>query len=201
MAKEIDRVIKLQIPAGAATPAPPVGTALGPAGISPGDFCPKFNDATKDRKGDVLPVEITVYKDKSFDFVVKEPPAAFLIKKVAKIQKGSSKGANEVVATITKEDLRKLAETKMPDLNANTIEAAMNILEGTARNMGVAVKGVNDKELEKQHEEALAQEREAAKREKEFEEMQESAKDTSMDIEVIGEKAEENETEETKEEN
>ena len=188
MAKEIDRIIKLQIPAGAATPAPPVGTALGPAGINPGDFCPKFNDATKDRKGDVLPVEITVYKDKSFDFVVKEPPAAFLIKKYANVQKGSAKGANEIVATIDKDTLRKIAEVKMPDLNANTIEAAMNIIEGTARNMGIAVEGVNDLELEKQHEEAVLHEKEQAKREKEFEKMEESAKDTSIDVEVISEK-------------
>lgn len=188
MAKEIDRIIKLQIPAGAATPAPPVGTALGPAGINPGDFCPKFNDATKDRKGDVLPVEITVYKDKSYDFTVKEPPAAFLVKKYANVQKGSSKGANEIVATIDKETLRKIAEVKMPDLNANTIEAAMNIIEGTARNMGIAVKGLNDAELEAQHEEAIMQEKEQAKREKELEKMEESAKDTSMDVEVITEK-------------
>ena len=188
MAKEIDRIIKLQIPAGAATPAPPVGTALGPAGINPGDFCPKFNDATKDRKGDVLPVEITVYKDKSYDFIVKEPPAAFLIKKYANVQKGSAKGANEVVATINKETLRKIAEVKMPDLNANTIEAAMNIIEGTARNMGIAVEGLNDAELEKKHEEAVMQEKEQAKREKELEKMEESAKDTSMDVEVITEK-------------
>ena len=188
MAKEIDRIIKLQIPAGAATPAPPVGTALGPAGINPGDFCPKFNDATKDRKGDTLPVVITVYKDKSFDFIVKEPPAAFLIKKYANIEKGSSKGANEIVKTISKDTLRKIAEIKMPDLNANTIEAAMKILEGTARNMGVAIEGINDAELEKQHEEAMKQEKEAQKREEALEKMEESAKDTSIDVEVITEK-------------
>ena len=190
MAKEIDRVIKLQIPAGAATPAPPVGTALGPAGVNPADFCPKFNDATKDRKGDVLPVEITVYKDKSFDFVVKEPPAAFLIKKHAKIQKGSSKGATEVVATISKDTLKQIAETKMPDLNANSLDAAIKIIEGTARNMGVAVEGLNDEELEKKHEEAVKNEKEALKREQALEKMEESAKDTNLDVEVINEKEE-----------
>jgi len=188
VAKEIDRVINLQIPAGAATPAPPVGTALGPAGINPGDFCPKFNDVTKDRKGDILPVVITVYKDKSFDFVVKEPPAAFLIKKYANIQKGSSKGANEIVTTISKDTLKKIAEIKMPDLNANSIEAAMKIIEGTARNMGVAIEGVNDAELEAQHERAVQEEKEAMKKEKELEKMEESAKDDSIEVEVINEK-------------
>ena len=141
MAKEIINKIKLQIPAGKATAAPPVGTALGPAGIPLPDFCNRFNDATKDKMGDVLPVEVYVYEDRSFDFKVKTPPAAFLLKKAAKIKKASSKGANEVVATITKEDLQKIAETKLPDLNAYDIEAAMKIVEGTAKNMGIAVEG------------------------------------------------------------
>lgn len=138
MAKEITKKIKLQIPAGRATPAPPVGTVLGPAGINLQEFCTKFNDATKDKMGDVLPVEITIYEDRTFDMVLKTPPAAFLLKKVAKIQKGASKG--ETVATITKDQLKSIAETKMPDLNAYDVEAAMNIVEGTARNMGIEIK-------------------------------------------------------------
>ena len=138
MAKEITKVIKLQIPAGRATPAPPVGTVLGPAGINLQDFCTKFNDATKDKMGDVLPVEITVYEDRSFDLKLKTPPAAFLLKKVAKVKKGASKG--ETVATITKDQLKSIAETKMPDLNAYTTEEAMKIVEGTARNMGIQIK-------------------------------------------------------------
>ena len=138
MAKEITKIIKLQIPAGRATPAPPVGTVLGPAGINLQEFCTKFNDATKDKMGDVLPVEITIYEDRTFDMVLKTPPAAFLLKKVAKIKKGNSKG--ETVATITKDQLKEIAETKLPDLNAYTVEEAMKIVEGTARNMGIEVK-------------------------------------------------------------
>jgi len=138
VAKEITKVIKLQIPAGKATPAPPVGTVLGPAGINLQEFCTKFNDATRDKMGDVLPVEITIYEDRTFDLKLKTPPAAFLLKKTAKINKGASKG--ETVATITKEQLKSIAETKMPDLNAYTVEEAMKIVEGTARNMGIEVK-------------------------------------------------------------
>ena len=138
MAKEITKQIKLQIPAGKATPAPPVGTVLGPAGINLQEFCTKFNDATRDKMGDVLPVEITIYDDRSFDMVLKTPPAAFLLKKIAKVQKGTSKG--ETVATITREQLKEIAETKMPDLNAYDVEAAMKIVEGTARNMGIEIK-------------------------------------------------------------
>ena len=138
MAKEITKKIKLQIPAGRATPAPPVGTVLGPAGINLQEFCTKFNDATKDKMGDVLPVEITIYDDRSFDLKLKTPPAAFLLKKVAKVQKGASKG--EVVASITHDQLKEIAETKMPDLNAYDVEAAMKIVEGTARNMGIEIK-------------------------------------------------------------
>lgn len=139
MAKQITKVIKLQVPAGKATPAPPVGTVLGPAGINLQEFCTKYNDATRDKMGDILPVEITVYEDRTFDFVIKTPPAAFLIKKVTGIKKGAVKGANETVATITKEQLREIAEIKLPDLNAYTVEDAMKIVEGTARNMGVKV--------------------------------------------------------------
>ena len=137
MAKAITKKIKLQIPAGKATPAPPVGTVLGPAGINLQEFCTKFNDATRDKMGDVLPVEISIYEDRTFDFVLKTPPAAFLLKKIAKVKSGASKG--ETVATITKEQLREVAETKLPDLNAYDVEHAMKIVEGTARNMGIKI--------------------------------------------------------------
>ena len=137
MAKAITKKIKLQIPAGKATPAPPVGTVLGPAGINLQEFCTKFNDATRDKGGDVLPVEISIYEDRTFDFVLKTPPAAFLLKKVAKVKSGASKG--ETVATITKDQLKEVAETKLPDLNAYDVEHAMKIVEGTARNMGIKV--------------------------------------------------------------
>ena len=137
MAKAITKKIKLQIPAGKATPAPPVGTVLGPAGINLQEFCTKFNDATRDKMGDVLPVEISIYEDRTFDFVLKTPPAAFLLKKVAKIKSGAAKG--EKVATITEAQLREVAETKLPDLNAYDVEHAMKIVEGTARNMGIEI--------------------------------------------------------------
>ena len=139
MAKEVVKKIKLQIPAGKATPAPPVGTVLGPAGINLQDFCTKYNDATREHMGDILPVEISVYDDRSFDFVFKTPPAAFLIMKAANVKKGSSKGSNETVGTITKAQLKEIAETKLPDLNAYTVDEAMKIVEGTARNMGIKV--------------------------------------------------------------
>ena len=140
MAKEVVKKVKLQIQAGKATPAPPVGTVLGPAGINLQDFCTRYNDATKDKMGDVLPVEISIYDDRSFDFVVKTPPTPFLVKKFAKIQKGSTKGANETVGTLTRDQLKEIAEIKLPDLNCYTIEEAMKIVEGTARNMGVTIK-------------------------------------------------------------
>ena len=135
--KEVTKKIKLQIPAGKATPAPPVGTVLGPAGINLQEFCTKFNDASRDKMGDVLPVEISIYEDRTFDFVLKTPPAAFLLKKAAGIKSGASKG--ETVATISKAKLKEIAETKLPDLNAYTVEEAMKIVEGTARNMGIKV--------------------------------------------------------------
>ena len=141
MAKEAIKKIKLQIPAGKATPAPPVGTVLGPAGINLQDFCTKYNDATRDKMGDILPVEISVYDDRSFDFVIKTPPASFLLKKYAKINKGSVKGSEEVVGTITEAQLREIAEIKLPDLNAYSVEEAMKIVAGTAKNMGIAVEG------------------------------------------------------------
>ena len=194
MAKEIVKKIKLQIPAGKATPAPPVGTVLGPAGINLQDFCSKFNDASREKMGDIVPCEITIYDDRSFDFVLKTPPAPFLIKKAAKIQKGSEKGANHVVATITKDELKSIAETKLPDLNAYDLESAMKIVEGTARNMGVAVKGLNDAELATQGAEAAKEEAEAKKREAELEEMTESAKDAKLgEVEVITEKVKDEE--------
>ena len=141
MAKEAVKKIKLQIAAGKATPAPPVGTVLGPAGINLQDFCTKYNDATRDKMGDVLPVEISVYEDRSFDFIIKTPPTAFLLKKYAKVQKGSTKGSSETVATISKETLKEIAEIKLPDLNAYDIEGAMKIVAGTAKNMGIAIEG------------------------------------------------------------
>lgn len=188
MAKEAVKKIKLQIPAGKATPAPPVGTVLGPAGINLQEFCTKFNDATRDKMGDIVPVEISLYEDRTFDFVLKTAPAAFLIKKAAKIQKGSTKGANETVATISIDDLRAIAETKLPDLNAYDVDSAMKIVEGTARNMGVAVKGLNDAELAAQAQEAKAEEVKEAKREAELAKMEAEANE-SHEVEVIGEKA------------
>ena len=142
MAKEVVKKIKLQIPAGKATPAPPVGTVLGPAGINLQEFCTKYNDATREQMGDIIPVEISVYEDRSFDFVIKTPPVSFLLKKYAKIQKGSVKGSNEIVATLTQEQIREIAEIKLKDLNCYTVEEAMKVVEGTARNMGIAVKGM-----------------------------------------------------------
>ena len=139
MAKEVVKKIKLAIEAGKANPAPPVGTVLGPAGINLQEFCTKYNDATRDKMGDVLPVEISIYEDRSFDFVIKTPPTAFLLKKAAKIKKGSAKGKNETVATISKDALKEIAETKLPDLNAYTVEEAMKIVAGTAKNMGIEI--------------------------------------------------------------
>ncbi len=140
MAKEIVNKIKLQIPAGRATAAPPVGTALGPAGIALPDFVNRFNEATKDKMGDILPVEVYVYDDRSFDFKVKTPPAAFLIKKAAGVKKASATGSKQIAGSITKAQLREIAETKLQDLNAYDVEAAMKTIEGTARNMGIEIK-------------------------------------------------------------
>ncbi len=162
MAKEAVKKIKLQIPAGKATPAPPVGTVLGPAGINLQEFCTKYNDATRDKMGDILPVEISIFDDRSFSFVIKTPPTSFLLKKFAKINKGSVKGAHDIVATLTKDQVKEIAEIKLPDLNAYDVEEAMRIVEGTARNMGIAVKGVNDKELAEEVAEAQAEEKKEA---------------------------------------
>ncbi len=139
MAKQITKVVSLQIPAGKATPAPPVGTVLGPTGINLQEFCTKYNDATRDKMGDIVPVKINIYEDRTFDFVLKTPPAAELIKKVAKIKSGSKKGSTEVVATLTKAQLKEIAEIKLPDLNCYSVEEAMKVVAGTAKNMGVNV--------------------------------------------------------------
>ena len=140
MAKQVSKVVKLQIQAGKATPAPPVGTVLGPAGINLQEFCTKYNDATRDKMGDILPVEINVYEDRTFDFVIKTPPAAFLIKKYAGVKSGSAKGKSNIVGKLTKAQLKEIAETKLPDLNAYDLEAAIKIVKGTALNMGIEVK-------------------------------------------------------------
>ncbi len=141
MAKEVVKKIKLAIEAGKANPAPPVGTVLGPAGINLQEFCTKYNEATRDKMGDVLPVEISIYEDRTFDFIIKTPPTAFLIKKFAKISKGSAKGKSEPVGTLTEAQVREIAEIKLPDLNAYDIEAAIKQVKGTAANMGVEIKG------------------------------------------------------------
>lgn len=141
MAKAIKTVVKLQIKAGQANPAPPVGPALGQHGLNIQDFCVKFNEATKDKMGNVIPVEITVYEDRSFDFVLKTPPAADLLKKAAKIEKGAADPLKQKVGTVTKAQVREIAEAKMVDLNANDVEQAMKIIEGTARSMGIKVEG------------------------------------------------------------
>src|SRR3989338_1226819 len=140
MAKKIKIIIKLQIVGGKATPAPPVGTALGPHGLNIADFVRQFNDATKDKMGEVTPVELTVYEDRTFSFVLKTPPAAFLLRKAAGIEKGSGVPNKNKVGKVTKEQVRQIAETKMPDLNTDNIEQAVKIIEGTARNMGIEVK-------------------------------------------------------------
>ena len=176
MAKEVVKKIKLQLEAGKATPAPPVGTIFGPLGINLQEFCTKYNDATRDKMGDIIPCEVTVYEDRTFDFVLKTPPAASLLIKVAGLSKGGVKGANEIVATITKDQLKQVAEIKLPDLNTNDLNQAMKIVAGTARNMGIAVKGLNDTELENQAEEAKEAEAEMAKLDAEFAEMEAEAK-------------------------
>jgi large subunit ribosomal protein L11 len=198
VAREIVKKIKLQIAAGKATPAPPVGTVLGPAGINLQDFCSRYNDATRDKMGDILPVEISIYDDRSFDFVIKTPPAAFLIKKAAGIQKGSKKGANEVVAVITEKQVREIAEVKMPDLNAYDVENAMKIVEGTARNMGIAVKGVNDEELAHQAEEAKEAEKERERIEAELEKAEAEIAEAKL-AKTSEEETEEKEEEKTEE--
>jgi large subunit ribosomal protein L11 len=141
MAKKVIGFIKLQIPAGRANPAPPVGPALGQQGVNIMDFCKVFNAKTQDKMGDIIPVEITVYADRSFTFITKTPPASRLILKSANIQKGSSEPNKEKVAVIKESDLEKIAEIKMTDLNANTIDQAKEMIRGTAKSMGIEVKG------------------------------------------------------------
>lgn len=141
MAKKVKTIVKLQIPAGKATPAPPIGPALGQHGLNIQDFCTRFNAETKDMGGDVVPVEITIFEDRTFSFIKKTPPAAELLKKAAGIKKGSSSALKEKVAKVTKKQIREIAERKMPDLNANDVDAAMKIIEGTARNMGITIEG------------------------------------------------------------
>lgn len=194
MAKKVTKVVKIQIPAGKATPAPPVGTIFGPLGINLQEFCTRYNDATRDKMGDIIPCEVSIYEDRSFDFVLKTPPAASLLLKVAGINKGGVKGANEIVATITKDQLRSVAETKMPDLNTTSIDKAMKIVAGTARNMGIAVEGLNDEELLEQAEEAKEAEAEMAKLDAEFAEMEAEAKASASaetpEVETTAQKAE-----------
>jgi large subunit ribosomal protein L11 len=141
MAKKIIGFIKLQIPAGKANPAPPVGPALGQQGVNIMDFCKSFNAKTQDRTGDIIPVEITVYADRSFTFVTKTPPASRLILKSAKLSKGSSEPNKDKVGKISESELEKIAELKMADLNANSVERAKEMIRGTAKSMGIEVKG------------------------------------------------------------
>ena len=137
--RKVAQVLKLQIPAGQATPAPPVGPALGQAGINIMEFCKQYNAATQQQTGTIVPVEITVYEDRSFTFITKTPPAAVLLRQRAGVDKGSSEPNRNKVASVTKDQVREIAEIKMPDLNANDVEAAMKIVEGTARSMGITV--------------------------------------------------------------
>jgi large subunit ribosomal protein L11 len=139
MAKIIKTIIKLQIPAGQANPAPPVGPALGQHGLNIQDFCARFNDATKDKMGNIIPAEITVYEDRTFEFVLKTPPASDMLRKAAKVEKGAANPLKDKVGKVSKDQIREIAETKMPDLNANDVEGAMKIVEGTARSMGIKV--------------------------------------------------------------
>lgn len=132
-------IVKLQIPAGEATPAPPVGTALGPHGVAIMDFCKAYNEQTQSQKGTVVPVLITIYEDRTFDFVLKSPPASVLLKKAANLDKGSAEPNKTKVGKVTKDQVRQIAETKMVDLNANDLEQASKIIEGTARSMGITV--------------------------------------------------------------
>jgi large subunit ribosomal protein L11 len=142
MAKKLDKIVKLQVPAGSANPAPPVGPALGQAGVNIMEFCKAFNAKTQEmEKGLILPVVISVYADRSFDFIIKTPPASVLLKKAAKIQKGSGEPNKIKVGSVSSAQVREIAETKMPDLNCYDVEAAMKIVEGTARSMGLEIKG------------------------------------------------------------
>lgn len=139
MAKKVKTVLKLVIEAGKANPAPPIGTALGPQGVNIQDFCKQFNDMTKDRPGDVIPAEITIYEDRTFSFILKTSPASALLRKAAGVEKGAADPLKGKVGKVTKEDVRKIAEQKMVDLNANDLDAAEKIIRGSARSMGIEV--------------------------------------------------------------
>lgn len=139
--KKISTVVKLQIPAGKATPAPPVGTALGPHGIAIPEFCRQYNDATAAQTGTIVPVHITIYEDRTFDFVLKSPPASVMLKEAAKLEKGSPEPNRNKVGSVSKAQIREIAEAKLADLNANDIDQASKIIEGTARSMGITVEG------------------------------------------------------------
>ena len=139
MAKKIKTVIKLQVEAGKANPAPPIGTALGPQGINIQDFCKQFNERTKEMTGDVVPAEITIFEDRSFSFILKTPPASTLLKKAAGIEKGAKNPLTEKVGKVSRADVRKIAERKLPDLNTTNLDAAERIIRGTAKNMGIEV--------------------------------------------------------------
>jgi large subunit ribosomal protein L11 len=139
MAKAIKTILKLQLPAGKATPAPPVGTALGPHGLNIQDFCKQFNDATKDMGTDIVPAEITVYEDRNFTFILKTPPASDLLRKAAGVEKGAANPLKGKVGKVTRTQVREIAERKMPDLNANDLDAAEKIIAGTARSMGIEI--------------------------------------------------------------
>ena len=139
--RRVAAIVKIQLPAGKATPAPPVGTALGPHGVQTMDFCKQYNAATEDKAGSVIPVEITIYEDRTFTFILKTPPTPVLLRQAAGVEKGSGTSGREVVGTITNAQLTEIAQTKMPDLNANDIEAAKRQVAGTARSMGIKVAG------------------------------------------------------------
>ena len=141
MAKEVTGKIKLQCPAGQATPAPPVGPALGSHGVNIGEFVKLFNDRTRDQMGMIIPVEITVYKDRTFDFILKSPPASVLLKKMAGLEKGAGEVGTEIVGSVTRAHLEEIAKIKMEDLNARSVDAACEIIAGTARSMGIQVEG------------------------------------------------------------
>ena len=141
MAKKIRTVLTLQLPAGSATPAPPVGTALGPHGINIVEFTKSYNEKTQDKRGQIIPAQITIYEDRSFTFILKTPPAADLLRKAAGVQKGSGQARREVVGRVSKDQVREIAQIKMADLNANDLEAAAKVVEGTARSMGIEVVG------------------------------------------------------------
>ena len=141
MAKTVKAMIKLQIDAGKANPAPPIGPALGQHGLNIQEFCTRFNDQTRDRMGDIIPAEITVYEDRTFDFILKTPPASYLLRKAAKVAKGSGNPLKEKVGTITEAQLTEIAKKKLEDLNATDVDAAKQIIRGTARSMGVKIEG------------------------------------------------------------